>query len=661
MNYLEDTLSEKNREIYALPDNPLPERYTDKSLPDYPELRDRVRKATSYLNPNHRRFIIEKVYPFANFWHRNQKRKTGGPYLEHPVAVLEILATLYTPVWMLAAGLLHDTYEDNLDLLNTSEIEMLFGPYIRSLVENVTNISLASGKHRRFIAENPDLQAPKSWGSINVSNELSKLAKIRDKYASQAKLLTGLAHDPCILLIKIADRLHNMRTLESKNGINGVVGVRRDKQKRIAKETAKFYCPIATRFGLWDIKTELEDLCFYYIYSHTYQSMETMCIYTRARFHEYLQAEKEKIEKKLYDSYIDAEVTIEDNPLYTIMYSLKTREFFKRKIHSVNFIRIVVANDEICKMVQREIYSLYDTFECRDYITNPKMNGYQGIHIYLNVTKINIFKRYVLGSNTIKVYPFDLIQIYSREGLRNSKIGVFSIFQELVSKDSKFDIPGYLKEKCAPWLSSLSDKRQVTEDDMDFMDIILRESLVDKISCFSKRTGESYNLPLGSTILDLAAAMDLEDGKFLYRCRGAVLRGQNISIDYNLKDNDFIDILISDDATPTRGWYDMCQTSDAQKLLSQWYQKNYSRNANIGFGKKILEHYLELSDAGSLDDEVLQEIATNCKCKDFDDMLFQLGVRSLSLNVFKEKLDYVILSHFPSVKNKKEEIDDVHS
>ena len=249
---------------------PLPGKYLQ--IKRRSEFDERVRKLSEYLPEAQRRFFIEKVYPFTYYFHDGQFRKSGEPYIIHPIAVAEILAKYHVDCDTLCAGLMHDTYEDNAERVSLDEIARYFGPEIRLLVDGMTKIGIVTSQNRRQTAALRKEISESGYSTISnqkvyrslvgqENNEVRQLnpgmdkqveakrIKIANKNASLAKLLLGIAEDPRIILIKLADRLHNLRTLGS---------LRPDKQKRIARETLEFFCPIDDRFGVWEIKKELE-------------------------------------------------------------------------------------------------------------------------------------------------------------------------------------------------------------------------------------------------------------------------------------------------------------------------------------------------------------------------------------------------------------------
>ncbi|MBQ7501373.1 bifunctional (p)ppGpp synthetase/guanosine-3',5'-bis(diphosphate) 3'-pyrophosphohydrolase [bacterium] len=619
--------------------SPLPYEYYC-NVSKFPDLEARVRWLSRYLPPIERRFLCEKAYPFANKWHEGQTRQSGEPYIEHPVAVAEILSKYNVPVWVLAAALLHDTYEDSEGRLSLEVIGDFFGPYMRSAIDGLTKIGKASSRHRAFLAENPNFNealnslTAKRRRDIQTEIRLSaKWAKIKDQMASLAKLLLGMAEEPTVMLIKIADRLHNMRTMAN---------MRKDKQKRISRDTLKVYIPIAWRFGIWEMKTELENLCFRYCYPEVYKRFQEEAVRVREHLRPYWTNLRDKIAEALEKDYIAAEVSVAANSDYSVLYRMKSGNLVHSKFHGLNFIRILTDDPDLCHPAMECLKKLFRYADCRDYIRQPKLNGYKAIHMSFEDADFPETEYQLIGRKKIPASRYVDVQICSREDYERNKIGVFSVF-----KDKRWrcadqqTVRGKIREDCAPWLNSLHSLRESADSDRDFLDLVMKENLNEKITCFTPK-GDAIALPIGSTPLDFAYMVH---SALVTRCSGCLVNNMSVSIlDYKLKDNDFVEILTSDDARPDRIWYDTCFTKKVKRVLSKWFLQNYSSEANIKYGSLIMETVFESERVSDrLQDEVFKrELARLCGCQDTNSLLVRLGARDLSGSLLGEKLRELI-------------------
>lgn len=615
--------------------SPLPYEYFKDNAVDS-KYEARVRKLSAYLPPIERRFLCEKVLRFANKWHAGQKRQSGEPYIEHPVAVAEILSQYRVPVWVLAAGLLHDTYEDSGGRLSLEVIEDYFGPYMRLTIDGLTKIGKASARHRAFIAHNPDFNAAmntlEAHQRQNIQTEIkfsAKWAKVKDQMASLTKLLLDMADDPTVMLIKVADRLHNMRTIKE---------LRKDKQKRISRDTLKFYIPIAWRFGIWEMKTEMENRCFRHCYPEVYKHFQAEAERIRKALSPYWEGLRDRIAEELEKDYITAEISIADNSDYSVLYRIRSGNLIPNKFHGLNFIRIIVEDNELCGEVRECLLKFSRNAECRDYIKQPKPNGYRAIHMSFEDAQFPKIDYQLIGRNIIHASRFVDIQICSREDFERNKIGVFSVFKDNLWRCAdQRKVREKIREDCDPWLKSLRQQRESADSDKDFLDLVLNENLNEKITCFTPK-GDAVALPIGSTPLDFAYVIHSD---LLFHCSGCLANNKFVPLDYKLKDNDFVEILTSEDARPARDWYSICFTDKVKKALSRWYLQHFSPESNIECGSEILKTVFNdnlgvgylLNDAG-----VERALARLCGCQDIRRLLIRLGARDFSATSLEDKV-----------------------
>ncbi len=609
---------------------PLPGKYLQ--LERQPEFDERVKKLTEYLPEVQRRFVVEKVYPFTYYFHNGQFRKSGEPYIIHPIAVAEILAKYHVDCDTLCAGLMHDTYEDNAERVSLDEIGHYFGPEIRLLVDGMTKIGIVTSQNRRQTAALRKEISESGYSTITnqkvyrslvgQENEAlkqvnpgldeqvrAKRIKIANKNASLAKLLLGIAEDPRIILIKLADRLHNLRTLSC---------LRPDKQKRIARETLEFFCPIAERFGVWEIKKELEELCFRYLYDNIYDIFRQKVEDVRQERRSAIEDTVKQIKEVFKRESVLAEVQIEQSGLYTIFKRMESSGVTSlEEVNGLSSVMITVPDKDACfnaESIIKRNFHLCGTRLYFDYISTPKANKYQAIHLAIRGC----------GRRVIK------IRINSAEHNIVNNIGVFAEFKDFDYSLEGRDVGQALRSKWASWVSSIRALHDVAAENTDFLDWALSGSLAHSITCFTPR-GDAVDLPVGSTPLDFAFAIRDELG---LTCEGALVNDHSVScLEYTLKDNDFVTIISSHNVIPQRSWFDYCCTPQARSVLSNWYKENYSADSNKAYGEKLLLAALLRADlpGRQKDEEFLRLLADKCSCPSVDDLLEMIGTRRISL------------------------------
>ena len=650
---------------------PIPVEYLKAPVfPGQAGLRARVESLCTYLPPEQQRFINEKVFPFACYWHQDQVRRDGKPYIVHPVAVAEILAPYEVDVATLAGAILHDVYEDNRDKLSLDEIGYYFGRDVEILVDGLTKIGLASARSRRKIAEIMEMAGPRLQDTIvgltlpeimaadssKVSSTMSQeeagklaefeaqKAKIADKNATLAKLLKSMADDPRVILIKLADRLDNMRTLGN---------LRPEKQKRIARETLNFFCPIADRFGLGAMKKELEERCFHHLNCGVYEGLEKRINVIRDRRRQDGESLCATIEQKLKEAGLEAYVQIEKDGVYSVFRRIQRLNIKSTEsIHDLNSVEaltnldpvkavpdldsveaildldsivVVVSGDTTdCFSAERALSS-YSHWNYENYINTPKANRYQAIHFTISSEGKNCWR----------------IRICSEDGYKLNKDGVFTEFKALKGEGWSEDTSQAIADKWAPWIESLRNLHDVASDDADFLDLALDGPLAQHIICYTSR-GDAVELPVGSVPLDFAFAADPDNPDLGLHCGGAVVGGRSVScLDYELKDNDFVQIITDEKVIPLRSWYDACRSPKARSRLSECYSKMYSSESNQGYGLKLLTSALIKEGwAGQQNNpEFLEKLAAACHQASVQDMLASLGTRSLNMKSVSEHFE----------------------
>ena len=442
------------------------------------------RLPSTYASQN--RDVLLKAYIVASYAHRNQTRESGEPYILHPIAVSTILADLHMDVHTLAAGLLHDVVEDtDFDL---AYIQEHFGESIGSLVDGVTKL-------RRI-------------------NELSNAQQgIADaKAESLRKMFLAMVDDVRVVLIKLADRMHNMRTLSAQ---------KKHKQKRIARETLDIFAPLANRLGIWQIKWELEDLSFRYLEPNTYRELARAMQQKRDEREKWVAKIRYELEQELAKAGIVAEVSGRPKHIYSIYRKMKRKDVDFDQIYDIHGFRVVVENEAQCYAALGVVHSNWRPIpgEFDDYIANPKDNMYRSLHTA-------VFSRR-------DGRPME-IQIRTREMHEVAERGIAAHWQykEQRRHDERF------QEKIA-WLRQLMEWRQDVTDANEFVNGMKTDVFNDRVYVFTPQ-GDVIDLPASSTPIDFAYAIHTELG---HRCRGANIKGRLVPLDYKLQNGDQITII----------------------------------------------------------------------------------------------------------------------
>ncbi|MGM9998284.1 MAG: HD domain-containing protein [Candidatus Bruticola sp.] len=617
---------------------PIPRKYLQTERES--EHDERVKRLSAYLSPCQQRFFLDKVYPFTYYFHCGQKRHSGEPYIVHPISVAEILSKYRVDLPTLSAALMHDVYEDHSDEISLDEICRYFGPSIRNLDDGLTKIGIAASKNRSETAalrkQLPEdridsIANQKIYSSLTVPSILGqdyfsssnsdaddmarkKRIKIANKNASLAKLLLGIASDPRIILIKLADRLDNMRTLGS---------LRPDKQQRIARETLEFFCPIADRFGVWEIKKELEDLCFRYLYKNIYNNFKKQVALARAKRRPCIEKAAEKIRNLLRKKSVSAQVSITDSSLYTVFrYMANDGKTSVDDIIGLSFISVVTADEAsryTAEVNIKQNFSFCGSHFYKDYVSSPKSNKYTAIHLAVRSEK------QIIRIKICSVHDYEI-----------NNIGAFSEFKELPSSLEDSDVSQIFSAKWAPWIRSLRDLHDVAAENTDFLDWAMSGTLAHSITCFTPQ-GDAINLPVGATPLDFAFTINANLG---LKYEGALVNDRSVCLDYELKDNDFVKIISSDSVITQRSWFDCCCTPEARSVLSTWYKENYSADSNRAYGKKLLTAVLIKADLPGMqkNEEFLTQLAGKCTCASIQELLEMIGTRRISLKFVREQL-----------------------
>lgn len=637
------------------------------SAPSYPELEESVARSVEHLCESERDFIMQRVYPYANFWHQNQKpRMNGLPYISHPVEVAAILAPYKLDVSSMAAAILHDVHEDNEDKVSLDDIEHAFGTDIRNLVDGLTKIGKASARQRREAAAAAVSEASVSLavslqaalgidfgGGIGVGRkgqlsasqlkERAKQAKLDDKAASLAKLVTEMLRDLRVIIVKLADRLHNMRTLG---------GLRPDKRVRIAQETLNFFAPLATRLGMWPFKTELEDLCFVSLEPEQYRILGLSLEREREKRSGRINETLRDICEALGEEKVKAKVTLRKKSLYSVFSKMRRQHKTLEQIFDLDPISVVVPDKNTCYQALRVIHHRFGFLQgkFRDYIANPKGNNYQALH-----TTVPGFNR----------QPVE-VQICSEEEDAENYYGVLNVFvsgryEDEKMKDSPQQDTKHLFSPFATWLTSLSHIREGAHGDQDFLDILCQEELSAGVSCTTPG-GEQIELPQGAVPLDFAFKIHTELG---LRCTGAIVNDHRVSItEYELRDNDVVQILAADKDCPQREWVACCRTRQARSTLSKWFYSHESAEVNRSIGYRMACTELIRQGAAGVQSsaEIMGDLVSILNCGNVEELYVNLGSCRLPIGSFAKALQTYREANprkFANLDYDPERLDDV--
>ncbi len=520
------------------------------------------------------RELLNRAYRFSRKSHAGQLRRSGEPFVIHALEVARILDELHLDSVTIAAGLLHDTVEDSEATID--DLEREFGEEIAHLVNAVTKIGAL-----RF--ESPE-------------------ALHADNYR---KMLLSMAKDIRVILIKLADRLNNMRTLEFLPG---------KKIERISRETLEIYAPLAHRFGIAMMKWELEDLAFKYIDPPAYRSLVEGIRSKRQDRERYIEEFKEPLIRKLKENHIEAEIMGRPKHFYSIYRKMRMRDKTLDEIYDLLAIRVVTRSVHDCYHVFGLIHTLYTPVQDRikDYIATPKSNMYQSLHTT------------VIGPRGEMVE----IQIRTAEMNATSEFGIAAHwrYKEGRKKESALD-------ERMKWLRQVLDWQKDLTDPKEFMELLRIDLFQQEIFVFTPN-GDLRRLAKGATALDFAFAVHTEVG---YHCMGAKVNGKIAPLRYELKNGETVEIITSKSANPTRDWLDIAHTSSARSKIRRWL-KQENREIESQTGREKVEREMRRSGVkGSVE----KALAPHCEALGFqevDQLLAAVGRGDLAAPVVVARL-----------------------
>ena len=497
----------------------------------YDELIASVRK----YHPSADISLIEKAYRIAYDAHQGQVRKSGEPYIIHPLCVAIILADLEMDKETIVAGLLHDVVEDT--VMTDEEIRKEFGDEVALLVDGVTKLGQLS-----YDADKVEVQAE-----------------------NLRKMFLAMAKDIRVILIKLADRLHNMRTLKYMTP---------EKQREKAKETMEIYAPLAQRLGISKIKIELDDLSLKYLEPEAYRELGAQIAQRKSAREEYVQSLVDEVKKHIEDAGIQAEVSGRAKHFFSIYKKMKNQNKTLDQIYDLFAIRIIVDSVKDCYAALGVIHEMYIPIPGRfkDYIAMPKPNMYQSLHTTL------------IGPTG---QPFE-IQIRTKEMHRTAEYGIAAHwkYKEASNNGGVAAQTTVSEEEKLSWLRQILEWQRDMSDNKEFMSMLKSDLdlFSDTVFCFTP-TGDVKNLPNGSTPIDFAYSIHSAVGNKMV---GAKVNGKLVPIDYVIKNGDRVEVITSQNSKgPSRDWLNIVKSTQAKNKINQWFRSE-SKEENIARGKEAL-------------------------------------------------------------------------
>ncbi len=516
--------------------------------------------------------MIEKAYKVASEAHEGQKRKSGEPYIIHPLCVAIILADLELDKETIVAGLLHDAVEDT--WMTYEEVEKEFGSEVALLVDGVTKLGQLS-----YSADKVEVQAE-----------------------NLRKMFLAMAKDIRVILIKLADRLHNMRTLQY---------MRPEKQQEKARETMDIYAPIAMRLGISKIKVELDDLSLKYLKPDVYYDLVQKVALRKSEREQFVGAIVKEVKKHMDDANIKAQVDGRVKHFFSIYKKMVNQDKTIDQIYDLFAVRILVDTVKDCYAALGVIHEMYKPIPGRfkDYIAMPKPNMYQSLHTTL------------IGPNG---QPFE-IQIRTYEMHRTAEYGIAAHWKYKESSDGKVPV-GKSEEEKLNWLRQILEWQRDMSDNKEFMSLLKNDLdlFADSVYCFTPQ-GDVKTLPSGSTPVDFAYSVHSAVGNKMV---GARVNGKLVPIEYEIKNGDRIEIITSQNSQgPSRDWLKLVKSTQAKNKINQWFKKELKED-NILKGKEMLAQYARAKGfkiANYTKTQYLEAVLRKYGFRDWDSVLAAIG------------------------------------
>jgi len=521
--------------------------------------------------------LLKKAYVFSAKVHQGQVRLSGEPYLIHPLEVAHLLAKLRLDTASVATGLLHDALEDT--YTTPEELRESFGEEITRLVDGVTKISKIT---------------------LQTSEE--------DQAENFRKMILAMVKDIRVILVKLADRVHNMRTLKYQPP---------DKQRDIAQETLDIYSPLANRLGIDWIKNELEDLAFQYLHPDIYNDIKRKIAKKEKERERYIEEVKRIITKKLFEYKIEAEVMGRPKKIYSIYKKINSQEIDFDQVYDLTAFRIIVNTVKECYEALGIIHSFWKPIpgKFKDYVGLPKANRYQSLH-----------------TAVIGLYGERMeIQIRTRDMHRIAEEGIAAHWKYKEGKLSEGE-----DDKQITWLRQLLEWQGELQDNSAFLETVKMDLYPNDVYVFTPK-GEVKEFPRGATPVDFAYSIHTDIG---HRCIGAKVGGRLVPLKYELKSGNTVEILTSPNHHPSKDWLQFVKTSTAQTKIRQWITKE-QRERSISLGRDICEkefRKFSLNFHKLLKSGEIQKVASDFSLKSVDDLMASVGYAKISPKQIAGKL-----------------------
>jgi GTP pyrophosphokinase len=556
---------------------------------NYQELISLLPEAYSNID----RDLVQRAYKTSEKAHEGQKRVSGEPYINHCLAVASILIELGMPADVIAAGLMHDTVEDT--TVSLDEIRRDFGETVANLVDGVTKLAHLPRVSRAGEETKTENQADNLDLETNIRNRKHELT-----IETLRKTFLAMGDDVRVILIKLADRLHNMRTLGFFH---------EKKRKRIAQETLDIFAPLANRLGIWQIKWELEDLAFRYAQPEKYKEIAEQLSERRENRESQVESIVGNLTHILAENSIKGEITGRPKHIYSIYKKMMEKGKPFELVRDIRAVRIIVSDVPACYATLGIIHTHWRPIpnEFDDYIAAPKDNFYQSLH-------------------TVVIYddgkPVE-VQIRTREMDESAEFGIAAHWRyKEGGQPAKYD-------ERINWLRKMMEWRTDVDDAQEFVDGMKTDVFKDRVYVFTPR-GDIIDLPAGSTPIDFAYHVHTDVGN---HCRGAKINGKLVPLDHELKTGDQVEILASKQGGPSRDWLNsslgLVRTQRARSKIRAWFKKQ-DRDQNEQQGKLMLEREIIRLGMQELDEKVVQELASKLN-RSLEELYVSIGCGDISI------------------------------
>lgn len=570
-------------------------------------LYDKLKSMIRGYHPSTDISLIEKAYDIAYKAHEGQLRKSGEPYIIHPLCVCIILAELELDKETIVAGMLHDVVEDT--VMTSEEITQEFGEEVALLVDGVTKLTQID-----YVADKVEVQAE-----------------------NLRKMFLAMAKDIRVIIIKLADRLHNQRTMQYQTP---------KKQKEKSRETIDIYAPIADRLGISKIKVELDDLAFKYLEPEMYEELVTRIENGRVKSEEFIKKIVKEVQHHISTAGIKADIDGRAKHYFSIYKKMVTQNKKLEQIYDLFAVRIIVDTERDCYTVLGVIHEMYKPIpgHFKDYISMPKPNNYQSLHTTL------------IGPSG---QPFE-IQIRTYEMHRTAEYGIAAHWKYKENQYGKNASDS--EEEKLVWLRRILEWQREMSDNKEFLSLLKSDLdlFADHVYCFTK-DGDVKNLPAGSTPIDFAYAVHSAVGNKMV---GARVNGNLVPIEYEIQNGDRVEIVTSQNSKgPSRDWLSIVKSAQAKNKINQWFRMEF-KEENITRGRDLLANYCKTQGI-VMSDLVKPEYTDACKKKygfrDWVSVLAAIGHGGLKEGQVINKLQYEYDKKNPKHTTDKDILEAVNS